>query len=679
MKSSNAPSPPREAAERAAVVRQLIDRANLAYYVEDAPEIADAEYDRLFRELQALEAAHPALRTPDSPTQRIGAAPAASLTKHPHLRPMLSLANAFDPAELTAWEERNARINPAVRTAGYTLEVKIDGAGVNLTYRHGTFEVGATRGNGTIGEDITANLRTVGDVPLVLSGDHHPALMEVRGEVYYPITAFRRLNQKREAAGEPPFANPRNAAAGALRQLDPAITRARRLRMFAFQVEIIEGAYTPKRHTETLAQLIAWGFQVEPHHRWCKSLDEVQANIGGYEALLPTLPFGADGVVIKVDRRELQDDLGVIGGREPRWAVARKFAPEVAVTRLLDIKVNVGRTGALNPYAVLEPVELAGVTISSATLHNEDVIAQKDIRIGDWVEVVRAGEVIPQVMGPLRDRRLGSERPFTIPAECPVCHTPVERPPDEVMSYCPNANCPGRVFEGLVHFAGRDAMDIRGLGSERIRQLLDAGLIKDASDLYHLRVEQLLPLERFGEQSADQLIKAISASTSRPLSTLLFALGIRHVGKNVAVLLARHFGSLPVLMAAHETAINEVPGVGPTIAGACANYFRSPAAQRLIQRLERAGLQFGEPRTATADGPLSGMAIVLTGTLPTLSRTQAMQLIEEAGGRVTGTVTKKTTALVAGDEAGGKLEKAKELGLQIWDEAQLLRRVGGDS
>ncbi|MCL4866385.1 MAG: NAD-dependent DNA ligase LigA, partial [Gemmatimonadales bacterium] len=392
---------PAAAIRRATELRHLLDRANHAYYVLDAPEISDAEYDRLFRELQSLESQHPELRTPDSPTQRVGAAPAAALVKVAHRRPMLSLANAFTDAELEAWEQRNANRNPDVVGAGYTTEVKIDGTAVSLTYEQGRFTRGATRGNGVIGEEITANLRTIPDVPLQLRGSGHPALMEVRGEVYFPAAAFARLNREREEEGEPLFANPRNSAAGSLRQLDPAITRSRRLRMFAFQVEAIEGRLALRHHHEVLDLLASWGFQVEPHRRVCADLAAVKQAIVEYEALLPTLPFGADGVVVKVDRRDLQDDLGVVGDREPRWAIARKFAPEVAVTRLLDIRVNVGRTGALNPWAVLEPVELAGVTISSATLHNEEVITQKDIRVGDWVEVVRAGEVIPQVIGPL--------------------------------------------------------------------------------------------------------------------------------------------------------------------------------------------------------------------------------------------------------------------------------------
>lgn len=666
-------------AARIEELRAAIHRANRLYHVEDAPEISDAEYDRLFQELRGLETTHPNLLTADSPTQRVGGEPATSLTKHPHRRPMLSLANAFSPEELAAWEDRNARINPDVRAAGYAAEIKIDGAAVNLTYRDGQLAVGASRGNGIIGEDITANLKTVGDIPLVLTGPDIPTLMEVRGEVYFPLASFRKLNARRESLGEPLFANPRNAAAGSLRQLDARVTRSRRLRMFAFHVEVIEGTLPAASHHDVLGILERWGFQVEGHRRRFATMAAVQAAIPEYEALLATLPFEADGVVVKVDRRDLQEDLGVVGGREPRWAIARKFAPEVAVTRLEDIRINVGRTGALNPYAVLTPVEVGGVTVSSATLHNEDLIAQKDIRIGDWVEVIRAGEVIPQVIGPIRERRDGTERPFIPPERCPACHTPADRVADEAMRFCPNVACPGRIFESIVHFASREALDIRGLGFERIRQLLDAGLIADVSDLYRLAVPQLMALDRFAEQSATQLVQSIADSKTRPLSLLLFGLGIRHVGKNVAQLLARRFGTLQALANAGEDAIGGVPGIGPAIATAVVEFFATPANQALIDRLVRAGLTVDEPNAEPVGGPLSGKAYVLTGTLPTLSRGEATALIEGAGGRVTGTVTKKTDVVVAGEQSGSKLDKARKLGVEVIDEPELLRRVGREA
>ena len=672
------------AAARAAELRRILDRAIRAYYVLDAPEMSDAEYDRLFQELQALEAAHPDLRTPDSPTLRVGDEPATSLAKHHHLAPMLSLANAFSDEDLAAWEERNARIAPDVVAAGYTLEVKIDGAAVNLTYRDGVLAVGATRGNGVVGEVVTANLRTVPDIPLRLAGTGWPALLEVRGETYMPRAAFDALNRKREAAGEPPFANPRNAAAGGLRQLDSRATRERGLRCFGFAASAPEARLPFKTQAEQLDGLAAWGFRVEPHRRRVADLAEARTAIAALERELETLPFGADGVVVKVDRLALHEELGNIGDREPRWAIARKFAPEVAVTKLLDIKVNVGRTGALNPYAQLEPVEIGGVTVSTATLHNADLIAAKDIRIGDWVEVTRAGEVIPQVLGPVRERRTGAEREFRMPTRCPDCDSVVEAPADEVMTYCPNVSCPGRVHESIFHFASRGAMDIRGLGYEKVKQLLDAPrggsgsrkLIENAADLYEIQAEDLVKLEGFAEKSAAALVAAIAASKGQPLSRLLFALGIRHVGDGAAELLARRFGTMDHLMAATEEQIGEVRGIGPTIAGGVSAFFQEERNRKLVKRLQQADLRMDEPVKVTAGGAFEGQTFVLTGTLPKLSRAEATRLIEQAGGAVTGSVSKKTTAIVAGDEPGSKIEKARTLGIPIWDEAALLRRLG---
>ncbi|HEX5576317.1 MAG TPA: NAD-dependent DNA ligase LigA, partial [Gemmatimonadales bacterium] len=622
-------------AEQVARLREQIERANNAYYVNDAPEISDAEYDRLFRELQALEAEHPELQSPDSPTQRVGAVTTGALPKHIHQRPMLSLANAFDAEELAAWEERNARLVPEVKSAGYITEIKIDGAAVSLTYENGRFKLGATRGNGTIGEDVSHNLRTIPDIPLSLKGDGYPKVMEVRGEVYMPYASFTRINKEREKEGETPFANPRNAAAGGLRQLDPALTKKRRLRMFVFAVEAIEGRLGASTHTEELDLLSKWGFQVEPNRKQFKTLAEVQAQIDDYEALIPKLDFQADGVVVKLDSLPLHSELGVIGGREPRWAIARKFAPEVAETELLDIQVNVGRTGALNPYAVLKPVQITGVTITSATLHNEDLIATKDIRIGDRVEVIRAGEVIPQIVRPIIQPGVERGKPFKMPDKCPRCGTPVERIADEAMRYCPNVSCPGRVLEGIVHFASRDAMDIRGLGYERVRQLINEGLIENVGDLFAITSDQIVELEGFAKKSAEQLANAIVDSKSRPLSVLLFGLGIPHVGKTVAVLLARKFGNLDALAtAAQKGKLSGMPGVGPVIAESVSAFFNEPRNQALLDTLRWAEVNLVEPRAASADGALAGKTYVITGSLPTLSRSQATSLIEEAGGRV---------------------------------------------
>jgi len=668
---------------RAAELRRLLERANHAYYVLDSPEISDAEYDRLFRELQALEAAHADLRTPDSPTQRIGAQPSAAFRKHRHAVPMLSLANAFSEEELQAWEERNARVTAEVTGAGYTLEVKIDGAAVSLTYDDGVLVTGATRGNGVEGEDVTPNLKTVLDLPLRLHGRGWPKRMEVRGEVYLSKSQFARVNREREKTGEPPFANPRNAAAGALRQLDPKITRARGLRVFCFQVEArpLLGIDT---HHALLEQLKGWGFPVEPHHRLVPNLAAAHAAIAKLEHQLPKLDYGADGVVVKVNRRALHAELGNIGEREPRWAIARKFAPEVAVTKLLKIGINVGRTGALNPYAVLEPVEIGGVTVSTATLHNFDLIKAKDIRENDYVEVTRAGEVIPQVLGPRKDKPRG-QRKYHPPRQCPVCGTAVERSPDEVMTYCPNESCAGRNFEGVVHFASRRAMDIRGLGHERVRALLEAKLVANVADLYDtdtVNLLKLLALEGFAEKSAQLLLDAIHASKQRPLSTLLFALGIPHVGAQGAKLLARHFGSMAKLEKATTETIGEIRGIGPTIAEAVAGFFAEPARIELIERLRKLGVNMKEPLAAAGGagaGPLAGQTFVVTGTLPTLSRDAATQLIESAGGHVSDSVTRKTTAVVAGESPGSKLEKAKALNVPIIDEAELLRRASSTS
>ena len=661
-------------AARAAELRRILERANHAYYILDKPEMSDAEYDRLFRELQDLETKNPGLQTPDSPTLRIGGEPATGFRKHRHLVPMLSLANAFTEAELQEWEERNARLVPEVKEAGYTLEVKIDGAAVSLTYENGVLVTGVTRGNGTEGEDVTPNLRTVLDLPLRLRGKGWPKKMEVRGEVYLPKSQFAETNKQREKAGEPPYANPRNAAAGALRQLDPKKTRARGLRVFTFQVEAPGQKLDVDSQHELLESLLAWGLPVETHHKRAKDLAHAHKEIEKLEQLLPTLDYGADGVAVKVDNRALWAELGTIGNREPRWSIARKFAPEVQVTKLLEIRLNVGRTGALNPYAVLEPVEIGGVTVSNATLHNAELIAAKDIREGDWVEVTRAGEVIPQILGPVKDKPRGRAK-FQMPEKCPSCGSQVEHPANEVMTYCPNISCPSRILESIVHFASRSAMDVRGLGYERVRALLDAKLIEDVADLYELTPVNLLTLEGFAEKSAQQLVDAIADSRQQPLSALLFALGIRHVGEQGAKLLARHFGTIKALAHASAEEVGEVRGIGPAIADAVAGFFAEPRNRKLIERLEKLGLTLKETATATGPRPLADQTFVVTGTLPTLSRQQARDLIEGAGGHVSDSLSKKTTALVVGADPGSKLEKAKALGVEQIDEAELLRRA----
>ena len=666
-------------AKRAAELRSLLERASHEYYVLDRPSLSDADYDLRFRELQGIEREHPTLRTSDSPTQRVGAAPVSALPKHAHRVPMLSLDNAFSNEELQAWEDRLVRLaGEDVRSAGYSAELKIDGAAVSLLYDDGVLVVGATRGNGSIGEDVTPNIRTVRDVPLRLLGKKHPRRIEVRGEIYYPFDLFERMNEGRVQAGEPVFANPRNAAAGSLRQLDPALTATRPLRFFGYTMIAAAGETLPmKTQTEVLATLEAWGIPVAPHRRRCVTLAEVMEWAHALEhRLRSTLNFAIDGGVVKIDQLALQDELGIVGGREPRWAIARKFAPDIAETRLLAIRVNVGRTGALNPFAVLEPVEIGGTTVTYATLHNEDLIIAKDLRVGDMVQVKRAGEVIPQVIGPVPEKRTGRELPWRMPRHCPVCDTPTVRDEEEVAYYCPNVSCEGRRLEGLVHFTSRDAMDIRGLSYARLEQLVNAGLVRDPSDLYILTVAQVTALERFAEKSGQSLIDAIDASRGQPLSRLLFGLGIRHVGATAAELLARHFGSLPALMAASAEGIGEVHGIGEIIARSVVSYFDDPVARALVQRLADRGLRMDEPQALAQDGALKGSTVVITGTLPTLSRADATDRLERAGARVSDSVSKKTSFVVAGDAAGSKLEKARALGVEVIDEAELLRRVG---
>ena len=666
-------------AKRAAELRSLLERASHEYYVLDRPSLSDADYDLRFRELQGIEREHPTLRTSDSPTQRVGAAPVSALPKHAHRVPMLSLDNAFSNEELQAWEDRLVRLaGEDVRSAGYSAELKIDGAAVSLLYDDGVLVVGATRGNGSIGEDVTPNIRTVRDVPLRLLGKKHPRRIEVRGEIYYPFDLFERMNEGRVQAGEPVFANPRNAASGSLRQLDPALTATRPLRFFGYTMIAAAGETLPmKTQTEVLATLEAWGIPVAPHRRRCVTLAEVMEWAHALEhRLRSTLNFAIDGGVVKIDQLALQDELGIVGGREPRWAIARKFAPDIAETRLLAIRVNVGRTGALNPFAVLEPVEIGGTTVTYATLHNEDLIIAKDLRVGDMVQVKRAGEVIPQVIGPVPEKRTGRELPWRMPRHCPVCDTPTVRDEEEVAYYCPNVSCEGRRLEGLVHFTSRDAMDIRGLSYARLEQLVNAGLVRDPSDLYILTVAQVTALERFAEKSGQLLIDAIDASRGQPLSRLLFGLGIRHVGATAAELLARHFGSLPALMAASAEGIGEVHGIGEIIARSVVSYFDDPVARALVQRLADRGLRMDEPQALAQDGALKGSTVVITGTLPTLSRADATDRLERAGARVSDSVSKKTSFVVAGDAAGSKLEKARALGVEVIDEAELLRRVG---
>ncbi len=666
-------------AARGAELRELLHRAAHEYYVFDRPALSDAQYDALYRELQSIERAHPELRTDDSPTRRVGAEPQSALAKYAHAVPMLSLGNAFDDAELRGWEDRIVRVvGDDVRRSGYTAELKIDGAAVSLTFDNGVLVMGATRGNGTIGEDVTANLRTVRDVPLRLAGSPPSARIEIRGEIYFPFDHFERMNASRVAAGEPVFANPRNAAAGSLRQLDPAVTASRPLRFFGYSVVSDERDVLPFRtQWEVLDALQRWGVPVAPDRCHCKTLDEVTEWAHSVEhTLRASLDFAIDGGVVKVDSLRLQEDLGVVGGREPRWAIARKFAPDVAETRLLAIEVNVGRTGQLNPFAVLEPVEIGGTVVRLATLHNEDLVRDKDLRAGDVVQVKRAGDVIPQVIGPVPERRTGAEQPWHMPTHCPACNTPVARDADLVAVYCPNVACPGRQLEALVYFASRGAMDIRGLSYARVQQLLREKIVHDVADLYSLSVDQFLALDGYQKKSAEALVAAIQQSRLQPLSRLVTALGIPHVGETAARLLARHFGTLEALIDATQEQVAEIRGLGAVIAQSVASYFRDPSVRVLIEKLRAANVTTEEPRQAAASGALAGQTIVITGTLPTLSRKQATELIEAHGGRITSSVSKATAFVLAGAEAGSKLDKANTLGISVIDETELFKRIG---
>jgi DNA ligase (NAD+) len=666
-------------AARAGTLREQIERAIHEYYVLDRPTLSDAAYDQLFRELQELESKHPTLRTADSPTLRVGIEPQSALAKHQHLVPMLSLANAFNAEELTEWEERLVRLaGEEVRQSGYTCELKIDGIAVSLTYREGVFIAGATRGNGVIGENVTANLRTIKQIPLRLRGKDLPFQMEVRGEVYMPFSGFEKMNEERVRAGEPVFANPRNSSAGALRQLDPAVSAARPLRFFAYAVSVQESEELPvKEQFALLDRLEEWGLPVAPNRKRAKTLAEVHAWAEDVEQRVrASLDFAIDGGVVKVNDMRLWPDLGVVGRREPRYAVARKFAPDIAETKLLKIEINVGRTGSLNPFAVLQPVEIGGTTVQLATLHNFELIREKDLRDGDIVQVKRAGEVIPQVIGPVPDRRDREHppKPYVPPVNCPVCGTKAVPGIERGMLYCPNFECPARQLEGLVHFASRGAMDIRGLSYARIRQLIDAGLVHDAADIYDLRASQIVELERFADKSAETLVDAIQASKAQPLSRLLFGLGIDNVGEIAAKQLARHFGTMDDLLKASEDDVLAIHGMGERIARSVTEWFQNAAAKRLVERLRKRALTFEEPRQKTT-GALRGMTFVLTGTLDTVSREQAMELIEAHGGKVTSGVSKKTSFVVAGAEPGSKLEKARSLGVKVIGETELLELV----
>ncbi len=666
---------PRDVVARLEELREQLHRHNYLYYTENRPEITDAEYDRLWRELVALEEAHPELVTPDSPTQRPGGRAAELFAPVEHLVAMLSLDNAMAPEDLQEFEARLNRALPNVARE-YVCEPKIDGLGVALLYERGRFVRGATRGDGRVGEDITQNLRTIKTIPATLSGPLKDAKkLEVRGEVYMPRDAFDRLNAGLEEAGQPVFANPRNAAAGAVRQKDPAVTASRPLEIFLYHVSVLE---PPGFHSqwERLEALRTSRFPVNPRSERCRDLEAVLDYCKRLEADRDTLGYDADGAVVKVDDLEQQRRLGATA-HHPRWAIAYKFAARQATTRVVSITINVGKSGALTPTAQLEPVELAGVTVSNVSLHNEDEVRRKDVRVGDTVLIERAGDVIPYLVQVVTSKRPDpAPEPFAMPTHCPACGGVAFRAEGEAVWRCTNTACPAQLKERLFHWGSRRAMDIEGLGEAIIGQLVDRGLVKDFADLYGLDVDTLVELERMGKKSAENLRRAIEGSKTRGLSHLLNALGIRMVGERAAQLLAARFGTMERLLAATEHDINDIYGIGPQIALAVTTFLAEPRNRATIERLSQAGVVMAEEGHTEGPKPLDGKTVVLTGGLASLSRDQAKDLIIRLGGRVTGSVSKKTDYVVVGEDAGSKADDARRLGVATLDEAAFLKLVG---
>lgn len=659
-------------------LRQEIRHNEYLYYVLDAPELTDAEYDSLMARLRELEARYPDSIPADSPTQRVGGRASSQFTEVRHLEPLLSLGNVFSAEELRAFDERVQGGLPAGSKVEYVMEPKIDGLACSLIYENGKLVRAATRGDGVVGENVTANVRTIRSIPLTLKvpeGEAVPELLDVRGEVYMPRQAFMRLNEQRAERGESEFANPRNAAAGSLRQLDPQVTASRSLSFFAYYL-VGDGAQ-PK-HSESLALLARYGFKVSENYKVVENIDEAIKYIGDFNELRQGLAYDTDGAVIKVNDVYQQRILGATG-KDPRWATAYKYPPEQAETTLEDIDWRVGRTGVLTPTAVLTPVKLSGSVISRATLHNEDFIRAKDIRIGDRVVINKAGEIIPEVLRVVVEKRTGDEKEVEIPSLCPECGWRVERQGEEAAIRCTNPHCPALGREGLIHFVSRDAMNIDGCGPSVINALLDAGLVRDAADLYSLRKEDLLKLERMGEKSADNLLAALAESKKNELDKLLFALGIRHVGAKVARILATEFGSMEKLQQAQPEELAQIRDIGDKIAESAVTWLNVPANIDLVERLAAAGLTMTfTPPASQEDNPFFGKTLVFTGTMPTLGRAEAKTMAQDVGAKVSGSVSKKTDYVIAGAEAGSKLEKAQQLGVTVIDEAEFLRLLKGE-
>ncbi|MEW5949161.1 MAG: NAD-dependent DNA ligase LigA [Thermodesulfobacteriota bacterium] len=664
----------KEIEQRIKTLREDIHYHNYRYYVLDSPVISDAEYDRLMRELVELEEKYPYLITSDSPTQRVGAAPLEKFGTVRHALPMLSLENAFDEAEAREFEQRIKRFLRMDGLIDYVVEPKMDGLAIEIVYEDGVLSTASTRGDGITGEDVTQNVRTIKSIPLSLQhGESIPRRLEARGEVFLGLKAFKEINQQRIRDGEPPFANPRNAAAGSLRQLDPRVTAGRPLDFFAYGVGVVEDrSFTGQ--WEILTTLPKWGIKVNPLVRRCKGIEECIAYFQELEGRRRGLAYEIDGMVIKVDSLSLQDRLGV-KTRSPRWAVAYKFPANQADTRILDIQVQVGRTGTLTPVAIMEPVNIGGVEVSRATLHNQDEIARKDIRIGDTVLVQRAGEVIPEVVKSITEKRSGKERKFVMPERCPVCGAGVVQLPGEVAIRCPNASCPAQVKESITHFASKGGMDIEGLGEKIVAQLVDSGIIKDVADLYYLTREQILALERFAAKSTENILAAIDKSKQTTLPRFLYAMGIRYVGEKTAQILAEKFGSLEAIEKAFMEQLMEIDEIGPQVAASVTTFFAENKNQDVIRRLLAAGVSPAPP-LSTGPRPLAGQSFVFTGGLESFSRDEAKNKVKERGGIVSSSVSHKTNYVVAGKDPGSKLTRARELGVTVLTEEEFKRLIG---
>ena len=659
--------------KRVEKLREEIEYHNHRYYVLDQPEVSDAQYDRMMRELEKLEEEHPELRSPNSPTQRVGAPPLEAFEIVRHTLPMLSLANAFDENEARDFDKRVKKFLGSSEEIIYVAEPKLDGLAVELVYEGGHLMVGSTRGDGVNGENITQNLRTVKTIPLQLLRKEIslPERLEVRGEVIIQIEKFKALNRKREEMGELPFANPRNAAAGSVRQLDPKVTRERPLEIYCYGVGEVVGRNF-KTHCDILQTLPKWGLRTNPHFRRCHNIDEVLEYYHEMNEKRENLPYEIDGIVIKVDRIDLQTRLGEIS-RSPRWALAFKFAPKQETTKILNIIVQVGRTGALTPVAVMEPVRVGGVEVSRATLHNQDEIDRLDVRVGDTVTIQRAGDVIPEVVQVITSKRTGREKKFRIPSKCPVCGAEVIK--EEVICRCIGLDCPAQLKGRIKHFASKRAMDIDGLGIKLIDQLVDKGLIKDVADIYYIKKEELIELERMADKSAQNIIDAIEKSKTKPLGKFLFALGILHVGETTAEDLAGHFPRLDDFFHLSEEDLMKVEGIGPKVSASAVQFFRDKKNRESIERLKRAGIKLIEPK-AKEKGKLAGKNFVLTGTLKTFGRDEARNLVESLGGMTTSSVSKKVDFVVVGEDPGSKADKAKKLGIKTLTEEEFKKMVG---